>query len=758
MARRRRLPRQKARPRLRRRQHRGAALLRARHGRHARIIDATQAAAFAARAAAVAAAGTLKGSFTARRPRATFADGSPLAAGDNARLTSTARGIDRIIRVTSRTDPWRGPVQIEFEAERGMFAALPPVVPDIRPDFGKQIPDEITRLRIWELPAALSGQFAPPEGSTMLAFLARKPLSRAKDNPDVTGQSVIGFQLQESPSGATYDIQGTQTTWAAAAKLTTAITAAAVTVTIDLDAQNLDLDSYIGQSAAQQANNTLLLIVGTEVMSVGTVTLNPQNGLRRTLAVLRGRLKTTAAAAAVNADAWLVFAEDITAWSHADWLPNSERWFKLLPYTPAATLNAEDADPIHYHFLPPPPSPPAATPPEIEFHTYSNTVETGRPFNISATITAPSEDIKTVITALILLNADGTDGPEQLLLVATPRADQRATFPVNLLPTCPTLGDYVVEIRVTNDDDQVFAERTSTITAGEPQPVYSWGNFTPSITTTENVSYSTRMGRWDSRSGWCRIHLQLVAIGATGTDNNLLTINLTQAGIPQSAWPTQRSDITIDGNMSYNTVALLSPITKAGIWGTCRAEYLTGISDDTVAPLLVHASNGLHAILFADQGNSITGIRNSAFGNTEDTPSLLDMTWFIPDPNTQPAAPIPYFVPSPPDLQQDNITYTQSNIYPPIRTRLLTIRVPQGSTLAGCRLVVKSIGVDGMVTTTRIDRTFTAADGDQVAVTVGWNHSMTGALNTKAKIEATLYSASGIKHVYTGNVYSIRMS
>lgn len=401
------------------------------------IIDATQAAAFAARAAAVAAAGTLKGSFTARRPRATFADGSPLAAGDNARLTSTARGIDRIIRVTSRTDPWRGPVQIEFEAERGMFAALPPVVPDIRPDFGKQIPDEITRLRIWELPAALSGQFAPPEGSTMLAFLARKPLSRAKDNPDVTGQSVIGFQLQESPSGATYDIQGTQTTWAAAAKLTTAITAAAVTVTIDLDAQNLDLDSYIGQSAAQQANNTLLLIVGTEVMSVGTVTLNPQNGLRRTLAVLRGRLKTTAAAAAVNADAWLVFAEDITAWSHADWLPNSERWFKLLPYTPAATLNAEDADPIHYHFLPPPPSPPAATPPEIEFHTYSNTVETGRPFNISATITAPSEDIKTVITALILLNADGTDGPEQLLLVATPAPINAPPSPSTSCPPAP---------------------------------------------------------------------------------------------------------------------------------------------------------------------------------------------------------------------------------------------------------------------------------------------------------------------------------
>ncbi|MDR1282277.1 MAG: hypothetical protein LBK99_15860, partial [Opitutaceae bacterium] len=237
------------------------------------IIDGSQAADYAARAAAVAAEGTFTGNVELRR--STDGNGDPLKPGDIVRFTYSPFGLDRVVRITQRTDPRTGPPTIKFEAEHGLFAALPPVTVEPRPQPGDRIPYPITKARVYELPEGLLANAENSLSGIAVAFLAMRPRSYYEDMPAMTSLDVMAFDVWDSATGASYDpIGDSQRGWAIRATLSAALPGndADATVRVTIDPDNIDQDRLTEQSAAAQENDTLLLVIGEEVMSIGTIT------------------------------------------------------------------------------------------------------------------------------------------------------------------------------------------------------------------------------------------------------------------------------------------------------------------------------------------------------------------------------------------------------------------------------------------------------------------------------------------------------
>ena len=309
------------------------------------IIDREQAGKYAAMRARTAAEGESKGSFDVRRPRAVWAGGTPLQAGDNFQLDWLPFELDQVSRITKRVDPYRGPPSISYVAERGIapLAYRPPG--DLTPDLGVSLAQEITQQRILELTTQLAGT---PLG-IHIAVLAKRPLAEHQNYAGLTTKSVVGFSLWHSNDGGSYDPLGQQNTWAVRAPLRAVVpdNGDALTVLVTLDADNLDRDLLVPMSAEDKADDTLLLIHGDEVFSIGAISIA---GNDWDLACLRARQGTNFEPGAIADECWLVYRSALVRHVHARFIEDTDRYFKLQPFTGNSILDLADADPVLYHF------------------------------------------------------------------------------------------------------------------------------------------------------------------------------------------------------------------------------------------------------------------------------------------------------------------------------------------------------------------------------------------------------------------------
>lgn len=312
------------------------------------IIDGTQAAKFAATAAAAGAEGEWQGdSVRVRRARSVWPGGARLQAGDNVSVDLGAAETDQVARIIRRTDPWQGPPEFDLIAEPGVYPQPYERPEGLRPSVFALTPKPITQARILELTAALAGS---PIG-LHVAVLAKRPISTDEDET-IEGRNVVGFFVHHSPDGASYTQLGNTSGWAVRGVMRVAAPGTAVdaTIAVTLDADNLDLARLIAQGATEQANDTLLLVVEKEVMSVGAIALA---GYNYDLTCKRARQGTAAAAHAVGVEVWLIYREELLALSHAAWLEDTDWRWKLQPYTAVSelgTLDLADAPVILYHF------------------------------------------------------------------------------------------------------------------------------------------------------------------------------------------------------------------------------------------------------------------------------------------------------------------------------------------------------------------------------------------------------------------------
>lgn len=309
------------------------------------FIDSAQASAFAAEAADTGAEGMWeRNGQQVRRPRASWAGGVPLQAGDNVALDLLSAQVDQIVRIVRRTDYYAAAPEFDLVAERGLYPSPYQPPQDTRIDAGKIIPQEIVHARVFELTPELADT---PIGLP-IAFLALRPRSTF-ENVSLQAANVLGFTAWYSPDGVSYDQVGSQSGWTALGTLREDLPANGddVTVKLTMHADNLDLGRMLAQSDSAQIDDTLLLIVGDEVFSVGATTVA---GADRDYVCKRMRQGSRFAAHLTGAEAWLVYRAELVPYIHRDFIEDEDRYFKLQPYTQSAPLALADVDELVYHF------------------------------------------------------------------------------------------------------------------------------------------------------------------------------------------------------------------------------------------------------------------------------------------------------------------------------------------------------------------------------------------------------------------------
>jgi hypothetical protein len=271
------------------------------------------------------------------RSRAVNLDGTPLLPGDLFLWNYAPLDMELICRAEERVeDPSKGHVQITFCGEHGEFPMPFVKAADPRVGITQAPPVDINtaKVRIYFLPPGLGG------GREITALI---------DRP---GTADTGTQLWMSPSGAA--------PWQLIldSGFFSALCAASGAIgtgdgTVSLSSSSLDFNRMQGQSAQAQTNDTLLLLVDNELMSVGAVTAAGAGVYN--FSVLRGRCGTIAATHAADAPAWLFYNDEMVAVTWKEFYnvrtagvydaTVAKKYFKFGAHSYSAVGNLVPADP-----------------------------------------------------------------------------------------------------------------------------------------------------------------------------------------------------------------------------------------------------------------------------------------------------------------------------------------------------------------------------------------------------------------------------
>jgi hypothetical protein len=256
-----------------------------------------------------------------------------LREGDRFILNDAPSGYRQVVRITQRTDPSSGSeVRVSLVEERGL-APLPFIAPPNATPY-LPAPDLVTivHARVFQLPRA----FADTGPVPTITILAERPAVH-----------IGGYRLHLSTDDATYDEILTEGRWALRGALVGAITGGAGTITVHADGPDLEL--LEARSAAEQLDDTLLVVCGFEILSIGDVTALGGNDYE--IAVTRGRRGSAAAAHADGAECYIVARSELEVLQNANFpRATGTRYFKLATYTPKEEQELADALKLTFAF------------------------------------------------------------------------------------------------------------------------------------------------------------------------------------------------------------------------------------------------------------------------------------------------------------------------------------------------------------------------------------------------------------------------
>lgn len=218
----------------------------------------------------------------------------------------------RVFRITKREDTSADSVvTLTITPERALapLTYIAPVDPaPALPSTPK--PGAIAAARIFQLPAAFAGGPAP-----VVVPLVSRPI-----------QSTSGFRVYFSADDVSYDSLGESIDCAIHGALTAAIGPAGESLTVSL--QSFDMALLQEQSPAASLDDTLLLFVGAEILSIAEVTALGAG--RYSLSVLRARRGSAGASHAAGDEVWILPRSELLLLDHAAF-PRAAltRYFKL---------------------------------------------------------------------------------------------------------------------------------------------------------------------------------------------------------------------------------------------------------------------------------------------------------------------------------------------------------------------------------------------------------------------------------------------
>jgi hypothetical protein len=254
-------------------------------------------------------------------------------------LDSTSFGLEMLLRVTALEWPADKDAitKLSISVERADWQHLyiqPPVPKD--PDFSI-IANSITVQKVIELPSPLKD-----ENNLEIAILAQRP-----------GSPIIGFRTYLSLDNITYNPIDQSTFFAVRGKIKVENYPATTPIVDDVTGMRValygpDLATIVSQSNQQRDDHTLLVWVGNEIMSIGTVTALGSGQYR--VFPKRGCYGSSEAAHLIDDDCWFVFRANIKPIPNINFLPAALVYFKLQSYSATENYDLSLVTPISYFF------------------------------------------------------------------------------------------------------------------------------------------------------------------------------------------------------------------------------------------------------------------------------------------------------------------------------------------------------------------------------------------------------------------------
>ena len=235
-------------------------------------------------------------SLPVQKSRAVKGDGSPLMPGDLFVWDYAPHSLDLVVRVVGRRmRSGQASDLLEVIPERGQYPLpyVPAFEPRVLPSDAPPGEIDVTDVRLWLLPTGLSEtrKLAPlVDRAHRGIYRADLHLSTAGVAPwDVILDSRFFIAKCAVTNGGIND----------------------VAATVRITSTSVDFVRMAAQNAVAQVDDTLCILIGDELCSVGTVTAVALNTYD--LSILRGVRNTTAAAHADAAVAWLFVREELLA-------------------------------------------------------------------------------------------------------------------------------------------------------------------------------------------------------------------------------------------------------------------------------------------------------------------------------------------------------------------------------------------------------------------------------------------------------------
>ncbi len=231
-------------------------------------------------------------------------DGSALKPGDLFNFDYSPTELDLVCRVIEREELSFGRVRLVIEAEHGQYPTdyVPEADAITPPD--DPLPADISHWRVLHAPADLvAGGGASWESILILAQRENDHTSRAEVWLSENG--LFAGEEQQLADLRSFAVRGT---------LLTALTDSSSQVHFSLG--NADSDLSESFSAAEQADNAMLLLIGDEWLSLGAFVAGGTSPDARTYAAARGRLGSAAAAHALGTEVWIVRRSTVQTFDH----------------------------------------------------------------------------------------------------------------------------------------------------------------------------------------------------------------------------------------------------------------------------------------------------------------------------------------------------------------------------------------------------------------------------------------------------------
>lgn len=335
------------------------------------------------------------GIHTYRLSRANNLDGTPIMPGDRWQLHDNDHELRMLVRCKKRVEERKkGTVMLSWERERGMFAMQYSDPVDL-PVKEVEPVTPIAAGRLLELQPQFTGSVR-----TTAVILAERPAA-----------NVEFFNVWLSESGETYDHLFRQDDWALRGTLLqdipwtepaaeeptgnqsrrVGVSLGEVRETVDVvfAVAGYDITKLQPQSTQQQADNTLLLVSGDEIFSLGN-TVAEGAGHYRATAVLRHREGSATQAHFTGGECWVVTREELleNRMSHRAFVEGDNRWFKLQSSRVGISCALSESFVLQHSFTHRPTALPIIT-----FEPLVGDVVTGEEIHLRGIIEDQNEDI-----------------------------------------------------------------------------------------------------------------------------------------------------------------------------------------------------------------------------------------------------------------------------------------------------------------------------------------------------------------------------